>query len=196
MHFDSLPTEIVTQVFLSLPSVDSALALSATCQHFRHVFHSSKRLLILTHAAKAEYGPLDDIVQIVTQNSSQPAHIHRDVPISDALLKQIVATGRVAQKYEEIYPFKKWKTDFAYRRLLTSAERFNLRRALYRLWLSDSAFHNSSHVRFARSLPGASARAGESWQRCGARQDRHSGSLSRPRRVTCKTRDRQPTLAW
>jgi hypothetical protein len=153
MHFDSLPTEIVTQVFLSLPSVDSALALSATCQHFRHVFYSSKRLLILTHAAEAEYGPLDDIVQIVTQNSSQPAHIHRDVPISDALLKQIIATGRVAQKYEEIYPFKKWKTDFASRRLLTTAERFNLRRALYRLWLFDSAFHNSSHVRFARSLP-------------------------------------------
>merc|ERR1711974_587076 len=113
----------------------------------------SSRRLDNSASLSREYGPLDDIVQIVTQNSSQPAHIQRDVPISDALLKQIVATGRVAQKYEEIYPLKKWKTDFASRRLLTSAERFNLRRALYRLWLFDSAFHNSSHVRFSRSLP-------------------------------------------
>lgn len=153
MYFDSLPTEIVTQVFLSLPSVDSALALSATCRHFLHVYRSSKRLLILTQAAEAEFGPLRDIVQIVTQNSSQPAHVHRDVPISDALIKQIVTTGRVAQKYEEIYPFKKWKTDFASRRLLYPGERYSFRRALYRLWLFDSAFHNAAHVRFARSLP-------------------------------------------
>jgi hypothetical protein len=96
---------------------------------------------------------LNDITQILTQNPSQPAHVHREVPTSDALIKQIVSTGRIAQKYEEIYPFKKWKTDFASRRSLTSAERYNFRRALYRLWLFDSAFHNSSHVRFARSLP-------------------------------------------
>jgi hypothetical protein len=153
MYFDALPTEIITQVFLSLPSVDSAIALSSTCHHFRHVYRSSKRLLILTQAAEREFGPLNDITQILTQNPSQPAHIRRDVPISDALIKQIVSTGRVAQKYEEIYPFKKWKTDFASRRSLTSAERYNFRRALYRLWLFDSAFHNSSHVRFARSLP-------------------------------------------
>lgn len=153
MFFDTLPTEIITQVFLSLPSIDSAIALSSTCHHFRHVYHSSKRLLILTQAAEAEFGPLNDIIQIVTQNSSQPAHIHREVPISDALVKQIVATGRVAQKYEEIYPFKKWKSDYASRRLLTPAERYTFRRALYRLWLFDCAFHNASHGRLARSSP-------------------------------------------
>lgn len=153
MFFDTLPTEIVTQIFLSLPSIDSALALSSTCHHFRHVYHSSKRLLILTQAAEAEFGPLDDIVQIATHNASQPAHIHRDVPVSDALIKQMLKIGKIAQKYEEIYPFKKWKADFASRRLLTPIERYNFRRALYRLWLFDRAFHNSSHVRFARSLP-------------------------------------------
>jgi hypothetical protein len=150
MYFDTLPTEILTQIYLSLPSIDSALALSSTCHHFRHVYRSSKRLLILMQAAESEFGPLNDIIQILTQN---PSHIRREVPISDALIKQIVSTGRVAQKYEEIYPFKKWKTDFASRRLLTSAERYNFRRALYRLWLFDSAFHNPGHVRFARSLP-------------------------------------------
>lgn len=153
MHFEALPNEIVTQIFLSLPTIDSALALSSTCRHFRQVYRSSKRLLILTKAAESEFGPVRDIIQILTQNPSQPAHIHRDVPISDALIKQIVSTGKIAQKYEEIYPFKKWKTDFASRRLLTSSERYKFRRALYRLWLFDAAFHNSNHVRFARSLP-------------------------------------------
>lgn len=153
MYFDALPTEIVTQIFLSLPTIGSAIALSSTCHHFRHIYHSSKRLLILTQAAEAEFGPLDDIIQVVTHNASQPAHLHRDVPISQALIKQVVDIGRVAQKYEEIYPLKKWKTDFASRRLLSQAERHALRRALYRLWLFDRAFHNSGHVRFARSLP-------------------------------------------
>jgi hypothetical protein len=153
MYFDDLPTEIVTQIFLSLPSVDSTLALSSVCQHFRHVFRSSKRPLILTQAAEREFGPTNDIIQILTQNPSQPAHVRRDVPISDALIKQIVSIGRVAQKYEEIYPFKKWKTDFVSRRLLAPTERYTFRRALYRLWLFDSAFHNAGHVRFTRSLP-------------------------------------------
>lgn len=73
--------------------------------------------------------------------------------MSEALLHQIIKTGRIAQKYEDIYPFKKWKVNFANRRLLTSAERFTLRRALYRLWLYSKAFHTPAHVRTCRGLP-------------------------------------------
>lgn len=153
MYFDILPTEIVTQIFLSLPTVSSAIALSSTCHHFRQAYASSKRLLILTQAAEIEFGPTDDIIQLLTHNSSQPAHIHRTVPISDALLRQIIKTGRVAQLWENLYPFKKWKHDFASRRLLMMDEARTLRRALYRLWLYDRAFHTSSHVRFARCRP-------------------------------------------
>ena len=153
MYFDTLPTEIVTQIFLSLPTVSSATALSSTCRHFRHVYHSSKRLLILAQAAEAEFGPLNEIIQLLTHNASQPAHIRRDVSVSDALFKQIVKVGKVAQKWEEVYPFKKWKDDWASRRLLSVDERTVFRRALYRLWLFDKAFHNSSHVRYSRSRP-------------------------------------------
>lgn len=153
MYFDTLPTEIVTQVFLCLPTVSSAISLSTTCRHFRQVYHSSKRLLILSQAAEAEFGPLSEIIQLLTHNASQPAHIRRDVPTSDALLKQIVKVGRIAQKWSDIYPFKKWKDDFASRRLLSLSEKLVFRRALYRLWLFDRAFHNSSHVRYARALP-------------------------------------------
>ena len=153
MHFDSLPTEIITQIFLSVPDISSAIALSATCQHFNTVYHSSKRLNILHDAAEAEFGPVRDIVQLVTHNSSQPAHIRRNVRLSDALIKQIISVGRVAQRWEEIYPFKKWRSDYANRRLLSNHERYLVRRAIYRLWLFTKAFHNSAHVRTCRSIP-------------------------------------------
>lgn len=153
MYFDALPTEILTHIFLSLSNIASASNLAATCHRLNNTFHSSKKLLILRNAADAEFGPIDDIVQLLTQNASQPAHVRRIVPISDALLHQVIKVGRVAQQYEEIYPFKKWKTDYANRRLLTETERFLVRRAVYRLWLFDKAFHNSSHVRTCRGLP-------------------------------------------
>ncbi|PPJ51066.1 hypothetical protein CBER1_07788 [Cercospora berteroae] len=154
MHFDHLPSELLTQIFLSLPSISSAIALSSANSRFYDTYHLSKKLDILRSAAESEFGPIQDVVQVLTQNHSQPAHIQRDVPISDAFLRQIVKAGRIAQRYEEIYTFKKWKTDYANRRLLSNSERYKLRRAIYRLWLYDKAFHNAAHVRTCRTLPG------------------------------------------
>lgn len=153
MELDTLPTEILTHIFLSLPDIASVLALSATCQRFSSIFSSSKKLVILNQAADAEYGPIEDIIQLLTQNDSQSAHVQRNVPLSEALLHQIIKTGRIAQRFEDIYPLRKWKSDYANRRLLTSAERYRLRRAIYRLWLYDKAFHNSLHVRTGRGIP-------------------------------------------
>ena len=153
MYIDDLPTEIVTQIFLSLPNIPSAVALSETCHRFHSILHSSKKLVILNAAAEAEFGPVEDITQLVTHNSSQPAHIRRNVPLSEALIRQIVKAGRVAKRFEEIYIFKKWKFDFADRRLLNNTERYLVRRAVYRLWLFTKAFHSSSHVRTCRGIP-------------------------------------------
>ena len=153
MDFDTLPTEIITQVFLSLPDISSAVALSSTSHRFHNILHSSKKLVILSQAADAEFGPIEEIYQLLTHNASQPAHVRRSVPISEALLHQIVRVGRVARRWEEIYPFKKWKSDFANRRLLSDTEKYLIRRAVYRLWLFAKAFHNSAHVRTCRSIP-------------------------------------------
>ena len=153
MYFDEFPSEIITQVFLHLPNITSTIALASTCHRMNGVFHSSKRLLFLSEAAEAEFGPVGDIVQLLTHNDSQSAHIWRDVPISDALLHQIVKVGRIAQRWEGIYPFKKWKSDFAERRLLTDHERYLVRRAIYRIWLYSKAYHNYHHIRTCRALP-------------------------------------------
>lgn len=153
MSLDTLPTEIISQIYLSLPTVHAATSLSATSRRLYHAFHTSKRLLILQRAAETEYGPVEEVVQLLTQNESQSAHVRRSAALSEALLKDMVKIGRVAQAWEDIYPLRKWKTDFIDRRHLTEAERFDLRQAIYRLWLFGRAFHHSGHVRTARLLP-------------------------------------------
>ncbi len=150
MLFDDLATELVLGIFHSCTSISDVLALSSTCRRLRRIYSCTQKLEILRHAAEAEYGPLRDAVQLVTHNSTQPAHIVRDVPLSLSLLKQLLHTGRVADAWCDIYPFKKWKHDFESRRLLTSSERRALRAALYRLWLYTRAFHNSAHPRLTR----------------------------------------------
>ncbi|GAM86838.1 hypothetical protein ANO11243_048580 [Dothideomycetidae sp. 11243] len=155
MLLEDLPTEILTNVFVRCPSISSALSLAATCHRLHSIYKSSKRLLILQEAAEHQYGPLQDIIQLVTHNASQPAHILRPVPISDVLIKSIVMAGRVAAQWEEIYPFKKWKLDFANRRLMDKNERFKFRRAIYRLWLFSRAYHNRDHPRLLRASPQA-----------------------------------------
>ncbi|EMD67736.1 hypothetical protein GGP41_007604 [Bipolaris sorokiniana] len=151
MLFEDLATELVVQVFLSCTSVTDVTALSSTCKRFRNIYSSSQKLAILESAAEAQFGPLHDLTQLLTHNASQPAHIFRSVPFSLALLTQIVTYGRVAEKWCEIYPFKKWKHNFESRRLLTPNERYSLRRAIYRIWLYSCAFHNPAHPRELRA---------------------------------------------
>lgn len=150
MLFEDLATELVLHIFQSCTSISDVLNLASTSHHFRIVFSASQRLPILYHAAEVQFGPLQDAIQVVTHNASQPAHLIRSVPSSLALLHQLLEVGRVAKKWEDIYPVKKWKHNFCDRRLLTSSERHTLRRAIYRLWLYSRAFHNARYPRTTR----------------------------------------------
>jgi hypothetical protein len=150
MVFEDLATELVVHIYLSCNFVQDVTALASTCHRFRNIYSSSQKLPILERAAETQFGPLQDLTQLLTHNASQPAHITRSVPFSLALLKQIVHHGRVAEKWCEIYPFKKWKHNFESRRLLTSDEHYRVRRAIYRIWLYSRAFHNYDHNRLDR----------------------------------------------
>ncbi|CAI7651532.1 unnamed protein product [Penicillium glandicola] len=152
MPIDHLATELLLHIFRSCDSVADVLNLSFVCRRLHRVLNSTSKLHILASAAETEFGPLDDIIQVVTQNESQPAHLIRYAPMSDSLLKQVIQLGLVARKWETIYPFKKWKVDFENRRSLTNEERLRLRRAVYRLWLYHSAFHSGVYDRHSRSL--------------------------------------------
>ncbi|MCJ1228988.1 hypothetical protein MMC12_005652 [Toensbergia leucococca] len=152
MFFSDLANELVLQIFQSCPTVPDVLALAATCHHFRNILTPSQKLPVLYQAAEAQFGPLQDAIQLVTHNSSQAAHVPRPVPRSFALLTQIISVGHVANTWGQIYPFQKWKHDQApSRRLLSSNEHYLLRRAIYRLWLYSSAFHTPRHTRLIRT---------------------------------------------
>jgi hypothetical protein len=151
MLFEDLATELVFHVFYSCSAVTDVLNLSSTCRRFRNIYASSQKIAILENVAEAQFGPLQDLTQLLTHNASQPTHVIRSVPFSLALLKQIVHTGRIAEKWCDIYPFKKWKHNYEHRRLLTTPERYRLRRAIYRLWLYSRAFHNRDHPREFRA---------------------------------------------
>ncbi|KAF1809259.1 hypothetical protein P152DRAFT_461676 [Eremomyces bilateralis CBS 781.70] len=149
---EDLATELILSVFYNCRSVSDALALASTCHRFHRIF-ASRKLEILEHAAEKQYGPLHDAIQLLTHNESQPAHLPRSVPLSLALLQQLVHVGRIAARWTAIYPLKKWKSNYEDRRLLTQPERHRFRRALYRLWLFDRAFHTPAHPREDRLLP-------------------------------------------
>lgn len=154
MHFKNLPTEILIHIFMSCESVVDILHFSVACRRLHRILNTSNKLHILYTVASQEFSPVDDIIQLLTQNESRPVHVHRDAPISLPLLTQIVRVGRVARKWEVIYPFKKWRVDYENRRLLTAEEGWRVRRAVFRLWLYHRAFHTRGFDRFSRGLLG------------------------------------------
>ena len=149
---ETLATELLLDIFRRCNSIIDVINLSVVCRRFHRILLSSQRLPILLAAAEAEFGPVQDIIQLVTHNSSQPAHIFREVPLSAPLIQQIVQVGRVALKWEEIFPRFKWRHNYEDRRLLSAPERYLLRRAIYRYWLYARAFHNSLYSRTTRLL--------------------------------------------
>jgi hypothetical protein len=151
MLFGDLATELITQVFFSCNSIPDVLALSSTCYRFRRIYVSSQRLNILQAAAAIQLGPLYDLDRLITHVSIELHNVIREPPLTQALLEQYVRHGRVAEKWCEIYPFKKWKHNYESRRSLTTDELYRLRRAIYRSWLYSRAFHTRNHLRQHRS---------------------------------------------
>lgn len=152
MHIEELANELLLCIFHSCKGVQDALSLAATNHHFYRVFSGSKKLPILFTLVEAQYGPLEDAIQVVTYNSSQAAHHFRTAPESLPLLKQVLNLGRGASKWVTIYPTKKWRDDFENRRLLRANEAYRLRRAIYRLTLFARAFHNARYPRTSRTV--------------------------------------------
>ncbi len=155
MPLSELANEILLHIFSSCNSVHDALALASTSRHMHSLLNSSHRLPILYQAAEAQFGPLHDVTRLVTYNVSQPPTIPRPAPPrSFALLKRLLEVGRTANAWAEIYPQQKWRGgDSSSRRFLTSMERYNLRRACYRIWLYNLAFHSPFYPRATRLSP-------------------------------------------
>lgn len=138
-RFQDLPVEILQHIYRDLSTVSSIRSLSLSCRHFYNGYASSQRLVIVRQVIERQFGPLDDVIQLVTLNSSQPVDAPRTPKFSMALAKQIVEKGLVANRWVELYPFLRWRTSSQNRRFLTKAEAFRLKRALYRFWIHAEA---------------------------------------------------------
>lgn len=135
-----LPLEIVQLIFGFLPDIESICALSATCHLFHRAYASSQKLIIVEKVLETQFGPLHDVIQLVTLNSSELPHQTRDPCFSLALAKQIAKCGRTANRWVALYPMLRWRVKPENRRFLYQEERHRLRRAIYRLWTYNSAY--------------------------------------------------------
>lgn len=138
----NLAPEILIHIFESLSSVSDIISLSLTCRYFHSLLPKSQKLVLFFKAVDEANGPVEDIIQLLTQNQNQTLHIQRSPPLSFALLSQVTAVARVAQRFVNLYPGFRWLEDHsADRRLLDGWEARRLRRAIYRLWSYTKAFH-------------------------------------------------------
>ena len=154
MHITDLANELLLHILQCCPTITSLVALASTCKHL-HSILAHHKLPLLYQAFEAQFGPLHDATRLVTYNNSQLAHVPRPTPPqSMALLKRLVEVGQVAEKWATVYPSQKWTgEESANRRLLSTNERYSLRRACYRIWLYSMAFHTPQHARTGRALP-------------------------------------------
>lgn len=153
MSLADLAPELVHQIFNTLHSINDVINLSLTSHHFNRLLKHCQKLPTLFSAAEREFGPLQDIAQLVTYNASQPAHSKRSPQQNYSLLRQMIRIGSIAQKYVEMFPERRWQDNFLERRSLTNDEARRLRRAIYRYWLYCEAFQSRCNTRGMRMLP-------------------------------------------
>lgn len=153
MSITDLASELLLQIYRSCTSISDVVNLSLTCRRMHTLLPSSQKLSILFSAAEAEFGPLQDAIQLVTF-TRHSTNIPRKPPLSYPLLRQVVFAGRIAERWTEMYQLEKWSGDnFLQRRTLTADERYRIRRAIYRYWLYTHAFHNADYLRTMRMFP-------------------------------------------
>lgn len=137
-----LAPEIMVHIYESLTSVSDIINLSLTCRYFHDLLPKSQKLSLFFSALDKEMGPLDDILQLLTQNDNQMIHVRRTPLLSFALLTQAAAVGRTAERLVMLYPSFRWtEAESMSRRFLDDMEARRLRRAVYRFWIYTQAFH-------------------------------------------------------
>jgi hypothetical protein len=142
MAMQDLAPELLARIFESLSSVPDIISLSLTCRYFYKILSKSQKLTLFFRAIDETDGPVEDIIQLLTQNDNQLLHVRRTPPMSFALLSQVTAVARVARRYVDLYPKFRWPgAESAQRRFLDVHEARRLRRAIYRMWSYAKAFN-------------------------------------------------------
>jgi hypothetical protein len=154
MALQHLAPELLVRIFESLSSISDIINLSLACRYFYDVLPKAQKLALFFAAVDATDGPVEDIIQLLTQNNAQALYVRRTPPLSFALFSQVTVVARVARRYVDLYPNSRW-TDAASmnRRFLDAHEARKLRRAVYRMWSYAKAFHQDVSIRLATVDP-------------------------------------------
>ncbi|EXJ93335.1 hypothetical protein A1O1_01727 [Capronia coronata CBS 617.96] len=151
MAMQRLAPELIARIFECLTTISDILSLSLTCRYLNQVLSKSQQLALFFRAMDKEMGPLEDILQLLTQNNNQVLHLHRSPVFSFALLAQVNTIARVADRFVQLYPSFRWaEANSAQRRFLDDFEARGLRRAVYRFWAYNQAFSDISSSRPGR----------------------------------------------
>ena len=152
MSLVDLAPELLLHIFQCLSSVRDVVSLSLTSRRFYNLFtRSPLRTTLLFEAAEREFSPLEDVFQLLTLNNTQAIYTKRDPSLSLSFLMQVIAVGRVAERFVALYPRWRWGDAASeHRRTLDREEAHRLRRAIYRFWLYTQASHHKIHPRTLR----------------------------------------------
>src|ERR1700760_3099941 len=103
MTLQDLAPELLIRVFESLSTVSDIINLSLTCRYISGILPNSQKLNLFYCALDETDGPVEEIIQLLTQNENQSVHIQRNPPLSFALLSQVTAVARVVGRYVDLY---------------------------------------------------------------------------------------------
>ena len=169
MSIKELSTEILQKIY-GYAKVQDLLHFAQTSQR-NYQIYIGRRTHLLEQAMHNSYSPLPDLYKLVLSiepdKSRKPLGtdvrrnlivdriiVTRATPTLTAnLLIKMVAYGKVADRWTEVYPQIRWRHNSNNRRLLYSNEQERLRGAVYRYWTYNALFHDPAFTNFDPDFP-------------------------------------------
>jgi hypothetical protein len=169
MSINNLSTELLQKIY-EYTNIQDALHLAQTSKRNYRTF-LGRRMPILEQTMYNSYGPLPELVKLVLSKEPEKSRrpmgtelrrtnmVERILEVDDKpkltleLMKKMVAYGKVAEKWVELYPRLRWRFGSHHRRLLRSHEKLRVHRAIYNYWTYANLFHDQSYIQFDPDFP-------------------------------------------
>ncbi|KAK6583589.1 hypothetical protein PZA11_003319 [Diplocarpon coronariae] len=169
MSLATLSIELIQKI-LDLSELPDLLALARASRTIYRAF-LGRRMHLLAQGLHNSYSPLPALLQLVLAN--EPDRSRRPIGTEmriDTLLarivavgpspklgldhmKKMVAYGKIADRWTELYPRLRWRVGSDNRRLLHPHEKHRLRKAIYHHWTYTTLFHSRTYTQYSPYPP-------------------------------------------
>lgn len=169
MSITDLSTELLQKIF-EYTELQDLLHLAQTSKRNYHAF-LGRRMHFLERSLHNSYSPLLPLLKLTLANEPTPSRrpIGTELRISLLLnritslpstpkmtlenMKKMVAYGKIADRWTELYPRLRWRFGSDNRRLLKTKEKERLRGAVYNHWTYTTLFHSRTFTNYAPDPP-------------------------------------------